>query len=452
MSEEAQDALGRHPYNYETRNKVRKSLRLSVFDGAAYSAMLGLTQNYVTPFALALKASTAQIGLISSVPNLFSALAQLASPGLIVRTGSRKGLILPAAFIDALSWLPLFLLPFFFRSSGVWWLLGFYTVGMVADVMTWAPWGSMIADLVHEDIRGRYLGFRGRIGGIIALVFSIAAGAILQVYTGHVFAGFAILFGGATVSRLLSFNFLSRMYEPPFTPESADAPGVLQLIKDLGNSNLGKYTLYISLVLFGMMISGPFFSVFTLRDLHFSYVTFTVVTSSSAIASLFSLPFWGRRADRAGNLKIIKITSWLMPLIPFLWTLNTNPAYLAFANVVSGFVWSGFNLASMNFVYDASAPAGRAKRIAVYNAFTFIAMCLGALLGGYMIPHLPKLLGFQMRTLFVISGVARVIVIVLLLRTIIEVRHVSDIGALKLILGRSQFYKNDSEKPGGPVK
>ena len=452
MSGEEQGALGRPPYNYETRNKVRKSLRLSVLDGASYSAMLGLTQNYVTPFALALKASTLQVGLISSIPNLFAALAQLAGPGLVVRTGSRKGLILPDALIHALSWLPLFLLPFFFRSSGVWWLLGFYTIGMAADIMSWAPWGSMISDLVHEDIRGRYLGFRGRIGGITALVFSIAAGAILQVYTGHVFAGFAILFVGATAARLLSFYFLSRMYEPPFTPESADAPGVVQLIKDLSVSNLGKHTMYISLVLFGMMISGPFFSVFMLRDLHFSYVTFTIVNAAAAIASFLSLPFWGRRADRAGNLKIVKITSWLMPLIPFLWTLNTNPVFLVFTNAVSGFVWAGFNLASMNFVYDASASAGRAKRIAVYNAFTFIAMCLGALLGGYIIPYLPNLLGYQMRTLFVISGVARLIVIIFLLRTIVEVRRVSDIGTLQLMLGRSQSDKNDSERPDGTVK
>ena len=220
--------------------------------------MLGLTQNYVTPFALALKASTLQIGLISSIPNLFAALAQLAGPGLVVRSGSRKGLILPAAFIDALSWLPLFLLPFFFRSSGVWWLLGFYTVGMAADVMSWAPWGSMIADLVHEEVRGRYLGFRGRIGGITALVFSIAAELFCR-FTPVMSLPVSLSFSAGrrwhAFSRFISFH---GCMQPPFTPESADAPGVVQLIKDLSASNLGKHTMYISLVLFGMMISGPF--------------------------------------------------------------------------------------------------------------------------------------------------------------------------------------------------
>jgi MFS family permease len=450
MAHEKPDASGHQTEYREQRSLIRKSLRLSVYDGASYSALLGLTQNYVTPFALALKATTLQIGLLTSIPNLFAALMQLAGPGLVVRAGSRKGLILPAAFVHALSWVPLFLLPYFFRSSGVWWLLGFYTLAMAADIMAWAPWGSMIADLVHEDIRGRYLGYRGRIGGIIALVFTIAAGAILQVYTGRVFTGFAIIFGGATVARLLSLYFLSRMYEPPFTPESSNAPGVIQLIKEMGSSNLGRYTVYISLVLFGMMISGPFFSVFMLRDLHFSYVTFMIVAAASAIANFLSLPFWGSRADRAGNLKIVKITSWLMPIVPLLWVLNSHPAYLVFANVFSGFVWSGFNLSAMNFVYDASAPAGRAKRIAIYNAFTFIAMCLGALLGGYIAPHLPKLLGYQMHTLFLISGAARLAVIVLMLRTLVEVRRVSEIDALQLMLGRTPTEKDSGAKTDRP--
>ncbi|HTY82553.1 MAG TPA: MFS transporter, partial [Dehalococcoidales bacterium] len=264
--------------------------------------------------------------------------------------------------------------------------------------------------------------------------------------------GFAILFGGATAARLLSFYFLTRYYEPPFTPERADAPGVLQLIRDLGGSNLGRYTLYISLVLFGMMLSGPFFSVFMLRDLHFSYVTFMIVTAASAIANFIALPFWGRRADRAGNLKIVKITSWLMPLVPLLWVVNSSPYYLVFANAFSGFVWSGFNLSAMNFVYDASAPAGRAKRIAVYNAATFIAMCVGALLGGYIAPHLPRLVGYQMHTLFLISGVARLAVIAIMLRTLVEVRHVTNIDAMRLMFGRSPSDKNETEKPGGSVK
>jgi MFS family permease len=203
-----------------------------------------------------------------------------------------------------------------------------------------------------------------------------------------------------------------------------------------------------------MMISGPFFSVFMLRDLQFSYVAYTIVSAASTVAILVFLPFWGRRADRAGNLKIIKITSFLMPVVPLLWVLNGNPIYLLATNVVSGFTWSGFNLASVNFVYDASEPGSRTKQIAVFNSITCVALCLGALLGGYLVPHLPKTLGFQLRTLFIVSGAFRAVIALLLLRTIFEVRRVSKIDTVQLMLGRSGANDKgtNGEKPGGPVK
>ncbi len=82
------------------RSKVTKgTLRNSILDGASHSAMLGLTRNYVVPFALTLQATTAQIGLLVSVPNLTMALSQLAAPALVARAGSRKRLILPTAFV-----------------------------------------------------------------------------------------------------------------------------------------------------------------------------------------------------------------------------------------------------------------------------------------------------------------------------------------------------------------
>jgi MFS family permease len=319
----------------------------------------------------------------------------------------------------------------------VWWLIAFATITLVCDALANPPWGSMMADLVHEDLRGRYFSFRGRIAVFITLVFSLAAGAVLQLFTGNVFIGFAIIFGGAMLFRLLSFFFLSRMYEPPITRELETAPSLPRMVKDLGTSNLGRFILYMGLIYFGMMISGPFFSVFMLRELHFGYLTYTIVTSASIVATFFFLPFWGRRADRAGNIKIIQITSWLMPVVPLLWLFSGNPVYLVAANIVSGFTWSGFNLASLNFVYDASEPHNRTKQIALFNSITGVACCIGALAGGYLIPYLPKMLGYEIRTLFTISGVLRGLIVVLLLRTIFEVRRVPKLSTLSVLLGRS---------------
>jgi MFS family permease len=439
------------------RLAVRRSLKFSVLDGSAFAAMLGLTQNYITPLALALKATTAQIGLLASLPNLMVAMAQLAAPDLSRKAGSRKGFILPVVFLHAIMFIPLALVPFVFRDSPVMWLVGFVTISAVLGSISNPAWGSLMADIVPIRLRGRYFSSRGRVAGIVTLVFTFVAGGILQLLTENRFIGFAVLFGGAALFRLVSLFFLSRMYEPEPTEVREAEGNLLRMARGLGSSNLGRFTLYVALLTFGTNLASPFFAVYMLRDLNFDYATFTVVVSSGAVANLVFLTFWGRRADLAGNIKVIRATSCLIPFVPLLWLVSHNLYYLIFAQVVSGFAWSGFTLASVNFVYDSSEAKDRTRHIALYNTLTSLPIFFGALIGGYLAPHLPILLGFQLLSLFTASGLFRGAVVLLLLRQIAEVRRVPAMTTHRFLLGRPSpavvlaspvRRKNENNQPG----
>ncbi len=425
------------------RHAVRSSLKFSILDGSAYAAMMGLTQNFITPLALELKANTTQIAWLASLPSFTTAVAQLAAPNLSERAGSRKGFILPVLLAHALMFIPILLVPYIFHVSAVWWLIAFMTISTVLGSITFPPWGSMMADLVPVRLRGRYFGARGMIMGFITQVFFYMAGGILTLFSGAIFTGYAILFAAATFFRLISAYFISRMYEPPQTTSEEKGPGLFEMIRNIGSANLGRFIVYFSLIDFCTCISAPFFTVFMMRDLRFSYITFVIISSASQISNILFLPFWGRRADTAGNLKVVRITSMLMPLIPILWIFNDNVFYLVIANIFSGFVWSGFGLAGTNFAYDASEPENRTKYLAIFAAIDGIACALGVLLGGYIAPRLPELFGYQLRTLFTISGAMRALVVILLLRKITEVRRVADISTWELLKGRSKYtYRN----------
>jgi MFS family permease len=409
---------------------------MSVLDGAAYAVVLGLIQNFVTPFALALKATTTEVGLLNSFPNLIVAFSQLVAPRLSQRAGSRKGLILPMVFLHAVMFVPILLIPFVIGRSQVWWLIGLFTVSTVFGAIANPAWGSLMADLVPIRLRGRYFSSRGMIAGVITLVFSFVAGGILQLYTQTPFIGFAILFGGAALFRFLSCYFLSQMYEPKPPENIKDDRSMMQMVSHVGSYNLGRFTIFFALVSLVTNIASPFFSVYMLSDLNFSYVTFTVVTSAVSVASLGFLTFWGRRADLAGNIKVVKVTSFLIPLVPLLWLASKNVYYLIFAQIVSGFAWSGFNLAGVNYVYDASEAQNRTKHIAVFNAITCLATFLGALIGGYLVPVLPRLFGYQLLSLFAISGILRGVIALLMARHLTEVRHVPAMSLTQFFLGR----------------
>jgi len=302
--------------------------------------MLGLTQNYITPYALTMKASTQEIGLLTSVPNFTMAAAQFAAPALSERVGSRKGFILPMAFMHALMWLPVLLIPYLFQTHQVWWLIAFMTLSTAFDAASNPAYGSMMADLVPAQMRGRYFGGRNRITGFISGVFTYVAGGILQLLTGNTNLAFTVIFIGAIVSRLVSFYFLSQMYEPlsPAT-EKRGHDGILKIARGLFSTNIGMFILFCALINFTATLAGPFFSPYMLRDLQFSYIVYTIMNSASGLATILFMTWWGNRMDRAGSIKVLKITSLFIPFVPLGWVLSHNFWWLIILQIFAGFSW-----------------------------------------------------------------------------------------------------------------
>ncbi len=226
------------------------------------------------------------------------AFSQLSAPALVRKAGSRKALILPAVLLHALLWVPVFLVPFLMPTGKVWWLIALITLSTVFGAIANPAWGSMMADLVPVRIRGRYFSSRSRIINTVALVASFIGGGILQILQPHQYFGFAIIFGAATVFRLVSFYFMVRMYEPPAT-RTASHEGILAVIKNTWSSNIGRFTTFVAMMSFCTNLSAPFFTVYMLRDLHFSYLSFVIVNSAGSLATILFVTYWGRRADRA---------------------------------------------------------------------------------------------------------------------------------------------------------
>ena len=58
----------------EITQKLEKTRKLSIIEGSFSSIAGGAGENYVSPYALSLNASNAEIGFLSSFPGLFGPL------------------------------------------------------------------------------------------------------------------------------------------------------------------------------------------------------------------------------------------------------------------------------------------------------------------------------------------------------------------------------------------
>jgi MFS family permease len=161
-----------------------------------------------------------------------------------------------------------------------------------------------------------------------------------------------------------------------------------------------------------------------LRDLHFSYLIYTIVIITGPLVIYLMMGRWGKLADKVGNLTIIRFTAPLTGIIPLLWIINRHPFFLIFVQIVAGFVWAGFNLCASNFIFDAVTPAKRTRCIAYFNVLNGLAVCAGAILGGILVQKLPLLFGYKILSLFLISSILRILVSAFMPMRIKEVRTV----------------------------
>lgn len=423
------------------KNKLRKSLRFSFIDGIFASCMVGLTTDYITPYALALKATARQIGVLSAIPNFFSSLMQLGSADLTDKLTSRKKIINIFVLLHMLMGIPIILIPYIFKQNAVLFLIIFVTLFTGFNAFTAPAWSSLMSDHVPYKSRGRYFGWRSRIFGIVTIISSFFAGFTLYLLKHNVLKGFLIVFSIAFLCRFISWYFLTKMYEPPFRLKKEAYFSFLDFIKRVKESNFAKFTLFVAGLNFCVNIAAPFFSVFMLRDLKFNYITYTIVVITVTITQIFTINRWGRHADKIGNIKILKFTSLFIASLPLWWIVNQHPFYLVFIQILSGFAWSGFNLCATNFIYDAVTPEKRTRCIAYFNVLTGLALCVGALLGGYLVNILPKILGFRILSLFLLSGSLRFLIAFLFTGKIREVRPVEEIKS------RDLFYSMIGIKP-----
>jgi len=408
-------------------SKVKQSLRASFLDGVFAVCMMGFTQDYFIPFLLLVGGTTFHVGILNSIPNLAAALIQLPSADVTVKTGSRTKIINTFVFFQAVMLVPMAILAL---KGGTTPFAFIILVTLFAAIGAFAmpPWGSLMSDLVPEKQRGEYFGWRNRILGFIMVAMGFVAGFILHTMENiNIYHGFAIIFLFAFIFRIMSWYFLTRMHEPPLEHKKEDQFTLIMFLRRIKESNFAKFVLFVGLLNFTVNIASPFFAVFMLRDLHFSYLLYTVVTITATLAVYLFMRRWGRHADRVGNLKVIQFTAPIVSILPLLWVVNHHPLFLILIQILAGFAWAGFNLCASNFIFDAVSPAKRTRCIAYFNVINGVALCLGALIGGFLIEHLPTLFGYQLLTLFVISSALRLGVVFVLPHRLKEVRPVDSL-------------------------
>jgi len=363
------------------------------------------------------------------------------------QTGSRRRLVVTGAGLQALVLIPLALIPFVVGHghAAILSLIALALLYHGAGGFITPVWNSLIGDLVKDDMRGRFFGRRNRITGINTFLALVVAGLVLE-FTRRIdlaVIGFAIIFVGSSAARFWSALWLSRYSDPPVRlPAHPEADTWQGFLAARGRAGFTRFSLFAATINLAVAFSGPYFSLYMLRELQFSYLQFTMVTAASAISQFFTFRYWGELSDRFGNKKILNVCGYGIATVPLLWLVSAQPAYLILIQFWGGFVWAGYSLASANYMFDAIEPEQRARAAAFQGLLNGVFVFVGSLSGALLATRLPDHLTFGsvvwkpvsvLLFIFAISGLLRLVAAATLLHRFRELREVESIGHGELL-------------------
>ena len=412
-----------------------RGLRYGLRDGACQAVTQGSGEQYLSAFALLLHASPFQLSVLSALPQLIGTGAQLVSVKLLQWFPNRKALISFGTIGQAVAWVPIVLLPLLLPEWGPWLVVGGAALYFSCAHFTTPAWNSLIADWLDQHERGAYFARRAQIIASLSFFSLCGAGWLLSVWQDSTAAwwGFVLIFALAGGARILSAVALSPVHDVHPTAHLEAQQGFRDFFRQNATKDFRRFLLFAGLMHAAVLVAGPFFVLYMLRDLHLSYLGYGGWLAAGLLGQLLTLRAWGQFGDRFGNKALLSVTGFTVPILPMLYLVSTHVGFLLAVNFLGGVIWAGLALGLQNYVFDSVRPEDRAKAIALYSTINAVGWTMGALIGSWLVERLPtgvEWAGVMLQPasnlpfVFFLSGVLRLLVSVGLLGSFHEARQV----------------------------
>jgi MFS family permease len=412
--------------------RVHRSLHFSMLESASFSVMVGAAEGYFQAFAVFLKATVFQVGLVSTLPLSIASVVQLFSRPMLRLSRTRRRLTVGAGVLRTSLFVPLALVPFM-GPGRIWFLLLLVCLYFSFIYLPTPAWTAWIRDLVDDSQRGSFFGRRNSIGSLTSLAASVLAGIVLQAWSANPLPGFLLLFGIAFLGSLSAATSLSLQYDPAGEHHGQSDQSISSFSRELVRTNYGRFVVFNFLVYFGAYISGPFVVPFMLTELGFSYLQFMAAISLVSLFKFLAMPMWGALGDRYGSKKTLALSTFLICLTPFTWLLASSFAMVCLIQVLGAFAWAGFEIAALSFAYDAMPAAKVTRQTSFLLLFRGAAVISGGLAGGALLPHV-RLQGSPSLAIFLVAGIFRIMFVFPMLFFIREERAVPRVSYPGLVL------------------
>jgi MFS family permease len=415
-----------------------------VTDGSAWSVMVGIGEQYLAAFALALSLGPVASAWVTTVPPIVGGVLQLATPAGVRLVGSPKRWTVLTAVVQACAFIPM-IIGALLGALPAWTLYLCATVYYGMGYTCGASWSTWISTIVPHRVRAKFFGMRQRTLQIGTLIGFLLGAGLLSLFTGNmalkevaeparVLPLFALLFAIAMLCRMFSAFMLSRQSEPkPGASDHRRVPlgEVVQRTMSRGRKGHrdGKLLAYIFAIFFASNVGTPFVVPYFLDHLRMSYMESAVLIGCVMLGKVIALPLIGRWAHRLGPGRVLLIGGLAIVPLGFFFTISASFGYLLVVQLYSGVAWACYDLSAFLLLLRHTREEERTSVASVNFMLQAVALFAGSLVGGTLMniidPATEKGHAAYMGV-FLASSFLRVLTILLLIRITREHAHDTD--------------------------
>lgn len=120
------------------------------------------------------------------------------------------------------------------------------------------------------------------------------------------------------------------------------------------------------------------------KDLGFSSLLYSSLSSTLALTNFLCAPLWGYYSDRHGRRPVLLIGTAMYACSQFLFSRATTVPLLLLARLCGGIGSAGYLTGSLAYVVDVSDAQNRGRSLAIFTALTSISASFGYLTGGLL--------------------------------------------------------------------
>lgn len=398
--------------------QIQQNKRYSIKHGIYSSISQNIYSAFLSLYAIqALHATNQQIGFINSLPQLVNLLVMVPGAILMNRLLSKKPFTALTVFFARLFYFVIALIPFILWGNSGWLLVIAVALLSIPNSLSQLSWQSFIGDLIPQEDRGKFFGVRNRMSTFAAMITVFSVGLLLNLFDKSNPLPYQFFFTLAFVIGMVEVMYLNRHIEIPRTIDLSTQQSKRKNnhLKLLIKEKPFLLFLTCSLVFnFGWQMAWPLFSIYNIQYADASALWLSLFTVVSQIAQIISFPFWGKMADKYGNMMILFVVSCGMAVVPTITVISTNYFYLLLTNFFSGLSLSGTTLLLFNQTLNLSPDEGRTTFIATYNVVIGIIGFIAPLVGTTLLDHLGMMTAMNISTLLRFCGAFAFLAVALL--------------------------------------